>query len=101
MASRADLKREVERLNKKYCKNTKNELMVSGAYGGVKVNLTGKEYKRGKKTHWYKGSLGSGQADITYGYTSPKATLFKLYEADSKGWLKSSIKRYEPKKKRK
>ena len=93
-----DLRREVKRLNNKYCKNTKNELWVQGAYGGVQVQLVGKEYKRGNKYHLKKGAM-TGASEITYGFSSVKDTLFKLYEADSKGDLKYKIKRFEPKKK--
>ena len=90
---RAELESEVNRLNKKYCKNTKNHLKVSGAYGGVKVELTGKEYKRGRKT-FYRG-IGSGAESVTEGYLTPRETLFNLYKKDSKGSLQYQIKHAE------
>ena len=94
MATRKDVRMEVARLNKKYCKGTKNKLALSCAYGGCSVVLTGKQKKRGG---YYKGSLQSGAAHVTYGYLSAKETLFNLYKADSTGDLKKEIKSYEKK----
>ncbi len=91
--SRQELESEVSRLNRKYCKNTKNKLKVSGAYGGTKVELTGKEYKRGKKRFWR--GIGSGAESVTDGYKSPKETLFGLYRKDSNGSLKEQIRHAE------
>ena len=91
--NRAELESEVERLNRKYCKNTKNHLRVAGAYGGVKVELTGKSYKRGKKWHWR--GIGSGSETVTDGYRAPKEVLFDLYKKDSKGSLQRQIKHAE------
>ena len=83
-------------LNKKYCKNTKNELRVSQAYGGYEVQLTGKKDKRFKKgANYLKNSLGSAIAQITYGHTSASETTNKLREYDSKGYVKDDINRFE------
>lgn len=98
MATKKDLCREVARLNDKYCKNTKNHLVVGEAYGGYEVQLRGKEYKRGKKTFRRKGSL-SGAVSIGNQYhdTATK-TLEGLCKADSRGWVKNQIRYYEKRK---
>lgn len=82
MARKSALEIEVERLNEKYCKHTKNKLVIDKAYGGVQVCLRNKNRK-------------GGQAEITTGHLSPMKTLQKLYEKDSKGWLQFDIERYE------
>lgn len=41
------LQEEVDKLNKKYCARTENELRIQGAYGGYQVQLTGKRRKDG------------------------------------------------------
>ena len=61
------------------------------AYGGYQVQLTGKRKKTGG---WYKNSLGSGCASITTGYESATKTLDALYKADSKGWVRSTVKHH-------
>lgn len=95
MASKKDLYDEVERLNKKYCKNTKSYLRVSQAYGGYEVVLTGKPYNKGSKTY-YRGRLGSGSTPVGNDYHgSIKDTLFGLYKADSKGNVKRKIKYWD------
>lgn len=48
MITKKDLQVEVDRLNKKYCSRTGNELRFQGAYGGYQVQLTGKRRKDGK-----------------------------------------------------
>ena len=96
MVTKKDLFSRVNALNRKYCKNTKNVLRVSQAYGGYEVQLTGKKDKRYKnKNRWLKGSLGSGVACITYGHDTARNTLNKLNEYDSKGYVRSSIRHYQ------
>ncbi len=95
MSSRLDLKNEVARLNKKYCKNTKHELTVRSAYGGYQVQLRGKPSKNGKG---YRGYIGSGGVDVTSGFTTAKNTLFDLFKRDSQGFLKRTISHYEKRK---
>ena len=93
MATKKDLQKQVDYLNNKYCKRTKNELKISQAYGGYQVVLTGKTYKRGKKTFYRKGSLGSGVVDIGNSWhDTANNTLNGLYKAESRGWLQSQIK---------
>lgn len=87
-----DLEYEVSRLNKKYCKNTKHELRVQGAYGGYQVQLTGKRRKDGKG---WRGYIGSGAADMTRGFQNPRSTLKELMDSDSKGELKRRITYWE------
>jgi len=94
LATKKDLQAEVRRLNAKYCKNTKNKLDISQAYGGYQVVLTGKKHKNNPRK-WRKGSLGSAQSNVTYGHDTATKTLNSLYQADSKGWLRSSIKHFE------
>ena len=97
LATKKDLQAEIKRLNAKYCKNTKNKLDISQAYGGYEVVLTGKRFKNNPRK-WRKGSLGSGQSSVTCGHDSATKTLNSLYKAESKGWLRSSIKYYEKRK---
>lgn len=90
-----DLNNEVDRLNKKYCKNTKNHLKVGKNGYGYSVNLTGKTYKRGKKTFWRKGSIGSGEVRLT-GLGKTKAeTIQRIREEERSGNLKRIIQRRE------
>lgn len=89
---------EVNRLNSKYCKNTKNHLVISRAYGGYAVELTG---KRNKRTHRLLKGAMSGSAGIgNQYYDTATNTLSSLYMADRRGWVKSSVKTHEPKRKR-
>lgn len=96
MATKKDLQNEVKRLNQKYCKNTKNCLVVDGAYGGYSIGLVGKRDKRFKK--YFKRVKGSipGMATVgVYGYESASKTLAKLNKVESSGRLKRDIKFYE------
>lgn len=98
MATKTDLFERVKALNRKYCRNGKNRLRVSQAYGGYEVQLTGKTDKRcKKKMKWLKGSLGSGSVNVTFGHDTATKTLNKLNEFDSKGYVKSKISYYSQK----
>lgn len=90
-----DLNKEVDRLNKKYCKNTKNTLRVGHNGYGYSVNLTGKTYKRGKKTFWKKGSIGSSEVRLTGLGKTKKQTLEKIRRDEKSGELKRIIRRRE------
>lgn len=95
LATKKDLQNEVNRLNNKYCRNTKNHLRISQAYGGYSVELVGKRNKRTGKL--LKGAMsGAGSIGNDYHDTATK-TLNSLYRADSRGWVKSSIRSHEPK----
>jgi len=84
---------EVARFNKKYCKDTKNKLRVGSAYGGYRVELTGKQYAN--NPHRYRG-IGSGCASVGCGgFLTPTQALNELYRAESKGYLRSTINHYE------
>lgn len=91
--TKKDLQAEVDRLNKKYCAKSGNELRVQGAYGGYQVQLTGKRRKDGKG---FRG-IGSGVTEITYGYRSARETLADLWKNEAKGWVKSTVKYYDKK----
>lgn len=69
--TKKDLQEEVDKLNKKYCARTGNELRIQGAYGGYQVQLTGKRRKDGKG---YRG-MGSGCVDVTSGYQSARNAM--------------------------
>ncbi len=98
MATYKDLQAEVDRLNSKYCKHTRNELAVERAYGGYAVILTAKRDKRNGKR--LKGSM-QGASDVGNQYhDSATNTLTGLYKAESRGWVKSSIKSHEPSRKK-
>ena len=93
MANYKDLQREVDRLNNKYCKRTKNELTISRAYGGYCVMLVGKRNKRTGRL--LKGAMtGASWVGNQYHDTATN-TLNSLYIADSRGWVKSVIFRHE------
>ena len=104
MATKKDLQREVDRLNKKYCEKTKNELRIDEAYGGYAIQLTGKKDKRTlgnkypKSVKYLKGSLNSAAANVTHGHVSASKTLEYLHRQDSNGNVKRIIKSYEPEK---
>lgn len=91
--TKKDLQEEVDKLNKKYCARTGNELRVQGAYGGYQVQLTGKRRKDGKG---YRG-MGSGWEPITYGYQSARNALADLWKYDSKGSVCAKVRQYEQK----
>lgn len=84
--SKNELYDEVERLNRKYCSKTKNKLQISRAYGGYKVELTGKTSKRG---------LGDCVSSVTNGFLSPRETLNSLYKNESLGYLQNDLRRFE------
>ena len=90
--TKKELQAVVDDYNKRYCKNTKNELCLSGAYGGYGIRLTGKRDNRYKKyPRWRKGSLRSGQSDVTYGYKSASKVLDEFYGMVRMGGLKRKI----------
>ena len=89
--TKKDLQEEVDKLNKKYCARTGNELRIQGAYGGYQVQLTGKRRKDGKG---YRG-MGSGCVDVTSDYQSARNALADLWKNDSKGYVREKVRRYE------
>lgn len=99
MATKKDLINHVNYLNDKYCKNTKNKFAISQAYGGYSVVLTGKTYQRGNKTHWKKGSIGSGHVCVgNQWHDTANNTLNGLYKSEAKGFLQSTVKFYNKRK---
>ena len=93
----SDLNSEVDRLNKKYCKNTKNHIVVDKNGYGYSMNLTGKTYKRGKKRFWKKGSIGSGQVRLTGLGKTKRETLERIRFEEETGNLKRIIRKRERK----
>lgn len=89
--TKKDLQEEVDKLNKKYCARTGNELRIQGAYGGYQVQLTGKRRKDGKG---YRG-MGSGCVDVMSGYQSARNALADLWKNDSKGYVREKVRYYE------
>lgn len=87
--TKKDLQAEVDRLNKKYCGKSKHTLCVSSAYGGYKIDLTGKPRKDGKG---YRG-MGTAVSGVTRGYTSARQTLNDLIYADASGIIQDRVKR--------
>ena len=86
-----DLQAEVDRLNKKYCAKSGNELRVQGAYGGYQVQLTGKRRKDGKG---FRG-MGSGCSNVTYGYGSARSTLADLWKNEANGTIRNIVKYHD------
>ena len=99
MATKKDLQREVDRLNDKYCRRTKNKLVISQAYGGYCVELVG---KRNKRTHQLlKGAMSGASCVGNQYHDTATNTLSGLYKADSRGWVRSAVRYHEPKRIRK
>ncbi len=82
--SRLKFQKEVDSLNRKYCKNTKNELQIHETENGFQVILSGKKDKR-NKTKLLKGSLGSKAFFVTYWHHSSQTTIQYLKEQDKRG----------------
>lgn len=98
MATKKDLQDAVKYFNNKYCKNTKNHLVISQAYGGYCVGLTGKRNKRTGKP--LKNSVGTGFCSVGANdwHDTASNTIEGLYKADSRGWMKNQIRHYEKRK---
>lgn len=92
MATKKDLEDYVAELNRKYCKNTKNHLVIDQAYGRqYQVCLTGKSYFRGSKEHLRKGGL-RGYLPVTPYHDTATNTINKLYREVANGYLQQTIK---------
>lgn len=98
MATKQDLQKEVNRLNRKYAKNQPNQLEIRQGYGGYSVNLVGKQDKRSKKFKLRKGAM-HGAALVAWHATSTK-TLRSLKEAEERGRVRSAFKAHSPRAKR-
>ncbi len=96
MVTKKDLQVEVDRLNNKYCKNTKNHFVINEKDSGFMVGMTGKDVKIGKKIYKVKGSLSNrfGSIGNTY-HTTASKTLEGVRNAEKRGWLEYSIQLYE------
>ena len=97
MAKLKDLQFEVDFINNKYCKNTKNHLVIGKENGAYVVGLAGKKVKHGNDVSYCKGSLGSRFHQITP-YDNASNTILDLYKKDSHGLLKYVIQKVEQKK---
>ena len=92
--SKVKLQKEVDSLNRKYCKNTKNELHIHDNDGAFQIVLSGKKDGR-SKTKFLKGSLGMKNVFVTYGHHPSQTTIQYLREQDKRGAVKNIIKSYE------
>ncbi len=92
--SKLKLQKEVDSLNRKYCKNTKNELQIHETENGFQVVLSGKKDRR-SKTKLLKGSLGTQAVFVTYGHHPSQTTIQYLKEQDKRGSVLGIIKSYE------
>lgn len=100
MATKQDLQKEVNRLNRKYAKNQPNQLEIHQAYGGYTVDLVGKRDKRVKGFKLRKGAMpGAASVGNQYHDTATKA-LAGLKNAESRGWVKSAFQTHSPRSKR-
>lgn len=100
MATKQDLQKEVNRLNRKYAKNQPNQLEIHQAYGGYTVDLVGKRDKRSKKYKLRKGAMhGAASVGNQYHDTATK-TLQGLKTAEERGWVRSAFKTHSPRAKR-
>lgn len=91
----SDLNSEVARLNNKYCKRTKNHLVIDHNGYGYSVNLTGKPDRRSKKKRkTLKGSLGTAQVRVSGYYSgTKKQVLARLQQNEEDGTLKRIIRK--------
>lgn len=92
--SKSKLQKEVDSLNRKYCKNTKNELQIHETENGFQVVLSGKKDRR-SKTKLLKGSLGTQAVFVTYGHHPAQTTSQYLKEQDKRGAVSNIVKSYE------
>jgi len=90
--TKKDLISYVNFLNNDLCKNTKNCFIVTSAYGGYGVSLTGKKNKNGSRK---KGSLNTAHVQVSNGHDSARKTIEYISKSYSKGWLKDIVKRAE------
>ena len=100
MATKHDLQKEVNRLNRKYAKNQPNYLIVHQAYGGYTVNLVGKTDKRSKKFKLRKGAMHGGVSVGNQYHDTATKTLQGLKKAEERGWVRSAFKTYSLRAKR-
>ena len=90
--TKKDLVSYVKFLNEDLCANTKNHFVVTQAYGGYGVSLTGKKNKNGSRK---KGSLGTAHHQVSNGHLSSRKTIQDLSKFYSNGYLKDTVKRYD------
>lgn len=93
--TKKELQAQVDSLNNTMCKNTKHKYVVSGAYGGYQVQLTGKRSKDGKG---WRGALRSGNTSVTSGYQSARTTLNDLNSKVVSGEAKRQLSYWEKQK---
>ena len=94
MTTKQDLQKEVNRLNRKYCKNTKNHLVIDKNGFGYSVNLTGKQDKRYKRFSTRKGSLGTAQVRVSGYYSGTKSEVKqRLLKNERDGSLRRIIRK--------
>ena len=94
MATKRDLIRAIENLNDSYMKKQPNIFELSEAYGGYKIELTGKSRRVNGKWVW--SGIGSGSASLTSGYGSATDTLAQLgLILSNKDSIKRFIARYK------
>lgn len=114
MATEKDLQHLVKYYNKKYCKKTKNHLVIRiypddlmtpdelkklrFIHKQYRIGLKGKINKRTGKP--LKGSIVKdfGFVGANNCYLSPTQAIVDLKKADAHGWLESQIKKYENRK---
>lgn len=83
-----DLRKLVKELNEEMTTNKNVVLVVSGAYGGYQVQLTGK-YEEVSKT--WASRLHSGATEITNGFCSARETISRLESAYRSGKIQQKI----------
>lgn len=94
MTKKSDLQQVVTRLNRKYCKSTKNHLVIDKSGFGYSVNLTGKQDKRYKRFRTRKGSLGTAQVRVSGYYSGTKSEIKnRLLQNEKDGTLRRIIKK--------
>lgn len=92
--TKSDLQKEVSRLNRKYCKNKKNHLVIDKNGFGYSVNLTGKQDKRFKRFRTRKGSLGTSQVRVSGYYSGTSREIKNRLLANEKdGSLRRIIRK--------
>lgn len=80
------LDREIAELNDKYCRDTKNKLIVTQSSGGYRVQLTGKTAVDGLCDYAY---------DVTFGNLPARRVLELIRMRDRSGSLQAKISHCE------
>ena len=86
-----ELQTELNRLNDRYCKNTKHELTTHHESGRTIVSLDPK-WRKNKRTGRFYAPRGTGGSVTIASGANKKEALFNLFKQDSYGEVKRIVK---------